>query len=224
MISDYEKNNNNRITLIGYAVGGLEFSHENHGDTFHSLKLRVPRMSGNEDFIPVMIPDKAFSFQGDDIDGAMLRVIGQIRTYNKDTDDGRRRLIIYVFATDIAQVAENDAEPENYAVLNGFVCKPPVYRKTPLQREITDVFLAVNRAYGCSDYIPLVCWGRNAKYAANLVVSDAMTVKGRLQSRPYKKVFPNGTVEERTALELSVIQIDVTKEEDHEEQQVDHLP
>ena len=74
--------------------------------------------------------------------------------------------------------------PYNRIILQGYLCKEPIYRETPLGREITDLLLAVNRPYGKSDYIPCICWGRNARYASKLHLfalkgdCDASTVSG----------------------------------------------
>ena len=152
-----------------------------------------------------------------------LLVKGQFRSYNSYENE-KNRLILTVFAKDVAELEENSEEEENEmvkkdiitneVVLVGFICKKPIYRQTPFGREISDILLAVNRAYNKSDYIPCIAWGRNARFCQNLEVGTQVKVVGRIQSRMYEKKHEDGTVENRVAYEVSVGSLEIIEEED----------
>lgn len=197
----------NAILLRGTLHAKPEFSHENHGRRFYRFTMAVPRLSGTVDYLNVIAPQEVLERAVPD--GSALQVIGQIRSFNNRSETGRR-LIISVYAEDISF---SDESPENTAELTGTICKPPVYRRTPLGREICDVMLAVNRSYHRSDYLPVILWGRAAKEAAALPVGTVLSITGRLQSREYQKVLASGT-ERRVAYEISAIAADLLIPED----------
>ena len=130
----------------------------------------------------------------------MLTVTGQVRSHNLRTEGGRR-LMIFVFASSI--LAE-DGEPINDVTLEGPLCKEPVYRRTPLGREICDMMLAVPRAFRRADYLPCIAWGRTALELSGCHTRDRIRIEGRLQSRIYTKLTEDGP-EERTAYEISAL-------------------
>ena len=101
----------------------------------------------------------------------------------------------------------------NQIILNGYICKEPVYRVTPFEREITDILLAVNRPHNKSDYIPCIAWGRNAKFASKLKVGSNVQIYGRVQSRDYQKKLSETQIVERTAYEVSVTKLETLSEE-----------
>jgi len=189
----------NSVTLRGTLHTLPEFSHENHGKRFFRFLLEVPRLSGAVDILPVIAREEAVN-RIDPSGGSMITVIGQIRSHNQRTD-GTRRLLIFVFA---GELMAEEGEPINDVVLEGALCRDPVYRRTPLGREICDVMLAVPRRYHRTDYIPCILWGRTAQETAQLPVGSRLELHGRLQSRNYLKVLEDRT-EERTAYEVSVM-------------------
>ncbi len=189
----------NRIELCGALAELPQFSHENHDKRFFRFPLEVERLSGAVDLLPVLVPEQVLDAM-DVSGGSMLEVTGQIRSFNNRSAEGRR-LIISVFAESLAVC---DGEPWNLVELTGAVCKEPVYRKTPLGREICDVMLAVNRPYRRADYIPCIFWGRTAAEMAECTVGDMLSLTGRLQSRDYVKML-GSTSENRTAYEVSVM-------------------
>ena len=193
----------NQITLRGQLQALPEFSHENHGRRFFRFFLEVPRLSGAVDTLPVIADEKALQ-ELDPNAGEMITVVGQIRSHNIRAD-GKRRLLIFVFAE---SVTAEDGEPINDVLLEGPLCKDPIYRRTPLGREICDAMLAVPRAFRRSDYLPCILWGRTAVEVSNCHVRDVITICGRLQSRIYTKVTDNGP-EERTAYEISALTAEV---------------
>ena len=133
--------------------------------------------------------------------GSPLCFEGQLRSYNKLVE-GSGRLLITGFAQ---RLLDPDCEENpNQVQLTGALCKPPSYRTTPFGREIADLMLAVNRAYGKSDYIPCITWGRTARFASHLKVGDKVTLLGRFQSRAYQKQLADGSVLNKTAYEVSV--------------------
>ena len=189
----------NQITLRGQLQQLPEFSHENHGRKFLRFLLDVPRLSGAVDTLPI-IADESTLNALDPCGGAMLTVTGQIRSHNIRSD-GKRRLLIFVFAESI--VAE-EGEPINEVVLEGPLCKEPIYRRTPLGREICDVMLAVPRGYKRADYLPCILWGKVAKEVAACQLRDTVQICGRMQSRGYTKVTEDGP-QERVAYEISAL-------------------
>ena len=201
---------NNYLTLVGKVTGEKRFSHEIYGERFYIFDLSIPRLSGNADIIPITVSERLIP--GDMLqEGKRLLIKGQFRSYNS-YDNERNKLILTVFAKDITEIAQDLEENEivkkdtitNEVVLIGYICKKPIYRQTPFGREIADLLLAVNRAYNKSDYIPSIAWGRNARFAKNIMVGDNVKIWGRIQSRVYQKHLSEEDVVERTAYEVSV--------------------
>jgi primosomal replication protein N len=189
----------NQITVCGSLRGLPVFSHENHGKRFYRFELEIPRLSGAVDILPVIAPEIAIN-RIDLSGGEMLTVTGQIRSHNSRTN-GIRHLLIFIFASDI--IAE-DAEPLNEVVITGFICKEPIFRRTPLGRDICDVMLAIPRAFHRADYLPCILWGRTAQEISRCQIRDQICIRGRLQSRIYTKLTEEGP-QERTAYEISAL-------------------
>lgn len=200
---NYEEMNNNRAMLTGKVTEEAKFSHEVFGEGFYEIKLEVPRLSAQTDILPVTISERLLACHDASV-GSTLSVIGQFRSYNK-LEEERSRLMLTVFARD---VLDADEEPNpNVIELEGYICKPPLYRTTPFKREICDILLAVNRAYNKSDYIPCIAWGRNARYVNGLSVGDRIAVQGRIQSREYQKTKETGEQITKTAYEVSISRV-----------------
>ncbi len=189
----------NSITLRGSLQALPQFSHENHGRRFFRFVLEVPRLSGALDLLPVIAEERILGAV-DPTAGSMLTVTGQVRSHNQ-REDGIRRLLIFVFATGI--VAE-DGEPINDVLLEGPLCRDPVYRRTPLGREICDIMLSVPRPFHRADYLPCILWGRTAQELSACHTRDRLQIVGRLQSRVYTKLTEEGA-SERTAYEISAL-------------------
>lgn len=208
--------NNNSIYLEGKVVTELEFSHEMYGEGFYTFYLEVPRLSDAKDMLNITISERLI----DDIQislGDEVIVEGQLRSYNK-YQDGANRLILTVFARDVYPCLERSKNP-NQIFLDGYICKKPVYRKTPFGREISDMLLAVNRPYNKSDYIPTIAWGRNSRYCKGLEVGENIRIWGRLQSREYQKKLNEEDVIKKVAYEVSISKmerVDSEAEEDIE--------
>ena len=192
---------NNQVHLRGKKVTGFSFSHELLGEGFYTAQVTVDRLSEVTDTIPIMVSERLIDVTQDYI-GKYVEIRGQFRSYNQYNEE-HNRLILHVFATKMVIMEEEDY-PINKIYLDGYICKPTVYRKTPLGREISDVLLAVNRSYHKSDYIPCICWGRNARYASSLEVSSHLQMEGRIQRREYSKRISETETESRTAYEVSV--------------------
>lgn len=197
---------NNKVKLTGTVVSEPEFIYEVYGEQFFNLFLEVKRISGVADIVPLTISERLFNLE-DKFTGTVVRVSGQFRSFNKH-EENKNRLVLSVFVREIERVV-NDYDEENEIEIDGFVCKDPVYRKTPLGREIADILFAVNRSYGKSDYIPCIVWGRNAVYTSGLPVGTHLKLTGRIQSRGYVKMYEDGTEEQRTAYEVSVSKINL---------------
>ena len=203
---------NNRVSIIGEVVSDFEFSHEVFGEGFYVLEVAVSRLSNQYDRIPLMVSERLVDVTRD-YRGELVEVSGQFRSYNRH-EESRNRLVLSVFAREIEILEEPAGEVRpNYIFLDGFVCKPPIYRKTPLGREIADVLLAVNRPYGKSDYIPCICWGRNARFADGFQVGEHIQIWGRIQSREYQKKVGENEFEKRVAYEVSVSKLECVGEE-----------
>lgn len=191
---------NNKVYICGEIATNTVFSHEICGESFYEMKVNIKRLSGTVDVLPIIISDRLMQ-EYDFCVGAILNARGQFRSYNK-LIDGKIRLCLMVFITEVLD-SENTVHT-NKVVLQGYVCKEPVYRITPFNREITDVLLAVNRAYHKSDYIPCITWGRNAVFSKNLCIGEKMIVIGRIQSREYEKRLSETEIVTKTAYEISV--------------------
>lgn len=198
------ENPNNRMLTAGYLAGTPQRSHEVMNEPFYSAVLNVKRLSGAMDSIPITIPGKLI-VEGQSLEDKLLLVQGQVRSYNKIVE-GSGRLMVTLFAQSIVPTQDN--ETLNRVELTGALCKPPVYRSTPFGREICDMMLAVNRAFGKSDYIPCIAWGRNAQFASRFRVGDKVHLTGRLQSREYQKLLESGEYITRNAFEVSAFTLD----------------
>lgn len=198
---------NNKVTIMGEVVSGFTFSHEIFGEGFYMMDVRCQRLSENFDTVPVMVSERLMDVEKD-YSGQLISISGQFRSYNRH-EEQKNRLILSVFAREIEFLDEVPGGSEsNQIFLDGYICKKPVYRKTPLGREIADVLLAVNRPYGKSDYLPVIFWGRNARYATYFKVGERMCVWGRIQSREYVKKLDDERTETRTAYEVSASRIE----------------
>lgn len=196
---NYSTEKNNKVYVYGKIVSDAIFSHEVFGEGFYEFYVEVKRLSGQADILPVTISER---LMGDEIKaGGMLCALGQFRSYNK-IENGKSRLMLTVFVREVlsAQPCKNP----NSIVLSGYICKPPVYRTTPFNREIADLLIAVNRSYNKSDYIPAIAWGRNARFVKNLAVGDKVALSGRIQSREYQKKQTDESFVTMTAYEVSV--------------------
>lgn len=203
---------NNQVSIVGEVAGDFEHSHDVFGEGFYILPVKVGRLSDSYDIIPLMISDRLIDVKENHI-GKCIEVLGQFRSYNRH-EENRNRLVLSVFVREI-NICEDgcpSAKP-NYINLDGYICKKPIYRKTPLGREIADLLLAVNRPYGKSDYIPCICWGRNARYAEKFEVGEHIQLWGRIQSREYQKKLNEFDAEKRVAYEVSVSKIEGVEEE-----------
>ena len=198
---------NNRAEVIGIVSDELELSHEIYGESFYTFTLEIPRLSGISDNIRVMVSDRLLADMPVSV-GDLVEVDGQFRSYNS-YENGDNRLVLTVFAKDIRHAEKTEDKNPNSLYLNGFICKPPVYRTTPFGREITDLLLAVNRSYNKSDYIPVIAWGRNARFCKSINVGDNIKVWGRIQSRVYQKHMSEDEVIEKTAYEVSVSRMEM---------------
>lgn len=208
---------NNKIYLEGKVISELQFSHEMYGEGFYTFNIEVPRLSESRDILFITISERLIG----EIDirvGAEIIVEGQLRSYNKFIDGGNR-LILTVFARNVEMCIEKSKNP-NQIFLDGFICKEPVYRTTPFGREISDMLLAVNRAYNKSDYIPTIAWGRNSRFCKSLKVSDNIRIWGRLQSREYQKKISDTETIKKIAYEVSISKMEkVNRDKEYEEEQ-----
>ena len=185
---------NNQVIIMGEIVDDFTYSHEIFGEAFYMVNIRVERLSDSEDLIPVMVSERLLDVTKD-YKGLKIEVVGQFRSYNRH-EEKKNKLVLSVFAREIDFVDEMPENSKtNQIFLDGFICKPPIYRRTPLGREIADILLAVNRPYGKSDYIPCICWGRNARFAGTFQVGSRCLVWGRIQSREYVKKLGEGEME-----------------------------
>lgn len=199
----------NNVTIKGLVKSNFEFDHKIYGENFYKTHVGVARTSGTIDTIPVIVSDRLIDIQQDWC-GKQVDVVGQFRSYNKEDDD-KVRLILYVFAREFKEL-EDSCIDENEIELIGYICKDIVLRKTAHGRNISDIMLAVNRLYHKSDYIPCICWGRNAKYVSDINVGKKLHIKGRIQSREYIKRIDEEHTEERVAYEVSVSKVGLVVE------------
>ena len=202
---------NNQVTVMGEIVSGFMYSHEIFGEGFYMVDVKCKRLSESYDIIPIMVSERLMDVTVD-YTGELISVSGQFRSYNRH-EEKRNRLVLSVFAREVEFIEEmEESSKTNQIYLDGYICKEPIYRKTPLGREIADLLLAVNRPYGKSDYIPCICWGRNARFAGNFEVGERCAVWGRIQSREYMKRIDEENVERRVAFEVSVSKLELMDE------------
>lgn len=197
---NYATEKNNKVCITGEIVSDARFSHEVYGEGFYEFFVKVMRLSGQADILPVTISERLIA--GAELEnGKSICALGQFRSYNK-IENGKSKLMLTVFIRELIELGEE--KNPNSILLSGYICKPPVYRTTPFNREIADVLVAVNRAYNKSDYIPCIAWGRNARFVNNLKVGDRVAISGRIQSREYQKRLSDTEVKTMTAYEVSV--------------------
>ena len=194
---------NNKVFLKGQIVTEARYSHEVYGEGFYEMDVLVKRLSGQGDVLPVTISERLIESNRLTV-GSDISAVGQFRSYNK-LAEGKSKLMLTVFVRDLVDGAE--AKNPNSIVLSGYICKPPVYRTTPFNREIADVLIAVNRAYNKSDYIPCIAWGRNARFVKNLEVGEKLALSGRIQSREYTKRISETETRTMTAYEVSICKL-----------------
>lgn len=202
------ENTNNKVIISGEIVSEPKFSHEVFGESFYVFYLETKRNSGVEDTIPVMLSERLCPIKNIEV-GEKIEVSGQYRSYNKRKDN-KSTLVLTVFAHEITKETSGI---DNLIEIDGFICKPPIYRKTPLGREITDLLIAVNRPYGKSDYIPCIAWGRNALYVSDFELGTHIKCAGRIQSREYSKKIDEDMSEIRIAYEVSIGRLEVIENE-----------
>lgn len=203
---------NNKATVSGTCVSGLQFNHKVYGEAFYIMMVEVARTSGNVDMVPLMISDRLIDV-GKDYIGCMIEVSGEYRSFNR-IEGEKRRLDLYLFVQKLLLDRDCTALNKNEIFLSGYICKTVIYRQTPLGREIADIMLAVNRQYGRTDYIPCIAWGRCAQFASYLEIGTLISMRGRIQSREYTKKLNETECEKRIAYEISAGWIEVLDEKD----------
>ena len=208
---------NNSILIGGVVVSEPEFSHEVFEVKFYSFNLETKRLSDYNDVLPVIISERLIDIKSIK-NGLLVKIKGQFRSYNKLVDN-KSKLVLSIFAKEIEVVEDESVITLNEANFIGYICKNPIYRKTPLGREIADVLVAVNRSYKKSDYIPCILWGRNAKFCETLSVGSRVKLTGRIQSRKYEKKLEDGTVLSKVAYEVSISKFAIDKDEEKEVEQ-----
>lgn len=202
---------NNQVSIAGEVTSEFTFSHDVFGEGFYVVDVLVSRLSNSYDIIPIMVSERLIDVK-QDYRGRFVEILGQFRSYNRH-EESKNKLVLSVFAREVKIVDElsENAKP-NFIFLDGYVCKPPIYRKTPLGREIADILLAVNRPYGKSDYIPCISWGRNARFSEGFQVGGHVQIWGRIQSREYQKKLGETEFEKRVAYEVSVSKLEYLDE------------
>ena len=203
-----EMQTHNRVILCGTPLSSPVFSHASRLEPFYTFPLEVARLSGTVDTINVLLREELLPELKPSRAG-LIRIAGEVRSFNNHSGEGSK-LVISVFARELSPpetpVWVNEVE------LTGTLCKSPNRRTTPMGREICDLMLAVNRPYHRTDYLPCILWGRTAQEISQLPVGARIALSGRLQSRDYIKVLPEGN-ERRTAYEVSVTTAEPCAEE-----------
>ncbi len=214
-------NTNNQAIVIGTIETDFELNHEIYAEKFYTFSIQIPRLSGAADSVRIMISERLI-MEGEYKIGDLVEITGQFRSYNS-YDNGSNKLVLTVFAKDISRYNEEENKNPNSLFLNGYICKEPIYRTTPFGREITDILLAVNRSYNKSDYIPIIAWGRNARFAKTLNVGDNVKLWGRIQSRNYQKRISDDEVVTKTAYEVSINRMELVDENAELENEADEI-
>ena len=206
----------NKVEITGKIATSFVYNHEVFGEKFYTADVIAKRWSGFEDMIPLVVSERLVDVTQSYV-GQMVHITGQFRSFNKH-EATKNRLILNVFVREwkfADRVPEGDQNNEIF--LDGYICKEPIHRKTPLGREITDLLIAVNRPYGKSDYIPCICRGRNSRYVSDLPAGTHIRLRGRVQSRAYKKIIDETRGELRIAYEVSVSGIEIVEDKKYED-------
>lgn len=205
---------NNYVGVVGKVHSEFKFSHEIYGEGFYTFHLETERLSSAIDILPITISERLIEKDTLSI-GTLVQIQGQIRSYNNYVEEEKRnKLVLTIFVREIEVLYENEPDVSpNEIFFNGYICKNPIYRKTPFNREICDLLIAVNRSYNKSDYIPCISWGRNARFCSKLIIGDNVKILGRMQSRNYQKKLDDGTSIEKIAYEISINKIEITNNE-----------
>ena len=202
---------NNRVSIIGEITSEFRYSHQVFGEGFYTVDVAVNRLSDMTDTIPLLVSERLVDVS-EDYQGRLVEVSGQFRSYNRH-EGAKNKLVLSIFVREWEEVEENlESGKTNQIFLDGYICKAPIYRKTPLGREIADLLVAVNRPYGKSDYIPCIAWGRNARYASTFEVGGHIQIWGRVQSREYVKKINEEESEKHVAYEVSVSKLEYIDE------------
>lgn len=204
------KHKNNKVTLLGMLTENFKFSHSVKKKNYYTTKIRVRRKSDVCDEIPIIVSDQLIDVYSE-WTYEFLYIHGEYQSRNEDG-----HLILYVYVEDIEPMI--DINYENTVTLDGYICKKPYFRETPLGKEITDILLAVNRGNGRTDYIPCIAWWNNARYADGLEVGTRLKISGRIQSREYIKQITEEYAERRAAYEVSISQMEVVESEECKDQ------
>lgn len=199
---------NNYVKVCGEVVSEFTFAHEFYGEKFYNFYIKCNRLSDTSDILPVTISERLITDNIKPI-GTPISISGQIRSYNS-YENNKNHLILSIFAKEVEYGANEDENP-NTVVINGYICRKPVYRTTPFGREISDMLIAANRSYNKSDYIPCITWGRNAKFVSTLNIGENIKITGRMQSRKYQKKVSENEIIEKTAFEVSVSRIEIVE-------------
>lgn len=205
-------NENNRAVIQGMIMSEFSYSHGSYGERFFRTIVQVERKSGTSDYIPVVISEKVINPKKKWA-GKEVKVEGSFRSSNQPTSNGKAKLLLFLFAY---RIGRYEGEDTNEIFLDGFICKHPTCRKTPLGREITELLVAVPRPYAKSDYIPCIAWGSVAERSFFYLPGDQVILSGRIQSRDYVKHWDDGGEELKTAYEVSINQLRLVTETDNE--------
>ena len=198
---------NNNVELVGEIVSDFRFSHEVYGEGFFFVDVAVKRLSEAVDYLPLLISERLINVNAD-YTGQTIHVIGQFRSFNLH-EEKKNRLVLSVFVREFELLDDVPEEVKtNQIFLDGYICQEPIYRKTPLGREIVELLIAANRSYGKSDYIPCICWGRNARFASKFEIGKRVQILGRIQSREYVKKISETETEKHVVYEVSVSKIE----------------
>ena len=190
---------NDTVRLCGVLAGRPVYSHTGRDGVYYKFPLAVRRLSGTEDTLNILVSEELMDRL--EVETApRLLVTGEVRSYNNRSGVGPR-LVITVLARELSFT---DEDFDNAVALTGTLCRAPSLRRTPMGREISDMMLAVPRAFQRSDYIPCIAWGAVARRAAAWPVGAEVSVTGRLQSRAYIKLEDDVPVE-KTAFEISCV-------------------
>ena len=205
---------NNIVEIGGTVASEFEFSHELFEEKFYKFYVETRRLSNYSDKLPIIVSERLLDI-GELKIGDIVYISGQFRSYNQPVD-GKSKLVLSIFAKNIEKRDDESLLTLNDATFIGYICKDPIYRKTPLGREIADVLVAVNRTYKKSDYIPCILWGRNAKFCEKVDVGTMVKLNGRIQSRTYEKKQEDGTVTRKVAYEVSIAKLSIDRKENNE--------
>jgi hypothetical protein len=199
----------NNVKLKG-ILRDIEHSHSIGDIEYDKADLIVQRENGIDDIISLRFKKFSNTYR----DGDTVSLVGNVRSYSKQLNDGKNKVDIYVF-TYFDSPEEDDIT--NSVIVDGRICKIEDVRILPNGKKNIHFIVANNLVTSggkkLNSYLPCIAWGKTAQEISNMRVNDFIQISGKLQSREYKKYISEDDFEIRIAHEVYVDSVLKEKDE-----------